>query len=161
MSASVMKPAIDYWHGLKAQEQKLLIVASSVFVVFCFVMLIYRPLNQAIESSKNDLKKQQELSVWMQTSIAKIKAADPKASMSSGSLSQIVNRSRGRFNIDISKMQPKDDSLRLTIDSVKFNDLVAWLTLLVTKNNVTIATIDMNRDDDSGFVKVSRLVLEK
>ena len=58
-------------------------------------------------------------------------------------------------------MQPKDNTLRLTIENVEFNKLVEWLTLLVQKHNVSIENIDMSKDDNTGYVKVSRLILEK
>lgn len=156
-----MKAVLEYWQSLKEQEQKLLMVAGGIFVIFVFVMGVWRPLNNAIETSTKELKKQQDLSVWMQSSIVKIKQANPKASMSSGSLSQVVNSTRNKYQITISKMQPKDNTLRLTVESVEFNKLVDWLTLLVEKHQVTIVKIDMSKDDNTGYVKVSSLVLEK
>jgi general secretion pathway protein M len=156
-----MKAVLEYWQSLKEQEQKLLVVAGGIFVLFVFVMGIWRPLNNAIDTSTKELKKQQDLSVWMQSSIVKIKQANPKASMSSGSLSQVVNSTRNKYQITISKMQPKDNTLRLTVESVEFNKLVDWLTLLVEKHQITIVKIDMSKDDNTGYVKVSSLVLEK
>ena len=156
-----MKAVLEYWQSLKEQEQKLLMVAGGIFVIFVFVMGVWRPLNNAIESSTKELKKQQDLSIWMQSSIAKIKQSNPKANMRSGSLSQVVNNTRNKYQIVISKMQPKDNTLRLTVESVEFNKLVDWLTLLVEKHQVTIAKIDMSKDDNTGYVRVSSLVLEK
>ncbi|MBU2971245.1 type II secretion system protein M [Pseudoalteromonas sp. C2R02] len=156
-----MKAMLEYWQSLKEQEQKLLMIAGGIFVLFVFVMGIWRPLNNAIEASSKELKKQQDLSVWMRSSIAKIKQANPKASMSSGSLSQVVNSTRNKYQISISKMQPKDNTLRLTVESVEFNKLIDWLTLLVEKHQITIVKIDMSKDDNTGYVKVSSLVLEK
>jgi len=156
-----MKAVLEYWQSLKEQEQKLLMIAGGIFVIFIFMMGIWRPLNNAIDTSTKELNKQQDLSLWMQSSIAKIKQADPKASMSSGSLSQVVNNTRNKYQIVISKMQPKDNTLRLTIESVEFNKLVDWLTLLVEKHQITIEKIDMSKDDNTGYVKVSQLILEK
>jgi len=156
-----MKAVLEYWQSLKEQEQKLLLIAGGIFVIFIFMMGIWRPLNNAIDTSTKELNKQQDLSLWMQSSIAKIKQADPKASMSSGSLSQVVNNTRNKYQIVISKMQPKDNTLRLTIESVEFNKLVDWLTLLVEKHQITIEKIDMSKDDNTGYVKVSQLILEK
>ena len=71
-----MKAVLEYWQSLKEQEQKLLMVAGGIFVIFVFVMGVWRPLNNAIESSTKELKKQQDLSIWMQSSIAKIKKSN-------------------------------------------------------------------------------------
>ena len=64
-------------------------------------------------------------------------------------------------NSILNKMQPNDNSLRLTIDSVEFNNLVEWLDELVNSHGVLIENLDLSKDDKSGFVRVSRLVLEK
>ena len=57
-------------------------------------------------------------------------------------------------------MQPSDGSLRLTLDSVEFNKLVEWLDELVNQHGLKIENLDLSRDDKSGYVRVSRLVLE-
>lgn len=152
---------ITYWRSLKEQEQQLVMVAGVIFVIFVLVMGLFRPLNSAIDEAKEDQIKQQELLTWVDASIVKIKSSSSGAVANSRNLSQIVNATRGRYNIAISKMQPNDNSLRLTIDSVPFNQLIEWLDELVNKQGVLIENLDLSRDDKSGYVRVSRLVLEK
>jgi len=153
--------ALKYWHGLKEQEQRLLLVAGSVFVIFVLFMGIFKPLNQGIEKALKDRQQQTELVAWVKESVVKLKAAQPKQAQSGGSLSQIVNSTRSRFNINISKMQPSDNSLRLTIDSVEFNALISWLNEMVNRHGVLIENVELGQDTQPGFVRVSRLVLEK
>lgn len=152
---------VKYWLSLKEQEQQLVMIAGGIFVIFVLVMGIFRPLNSAIEKAHQDQIKQQELLTWVDNSIVKLKAAGSRAVVSNKSLSQIVNATRGRFGITISKMQPSDDSLRLTIDSVQFNKLIEWLDEIIHKEGVQIENLDLSRDDKLGYVRVSRLVLEK
>ncbi|AXV64091.1 MULTISPECIES: type II secretion system protein GspM [Pseudoalteromonas] len=152
---------ISYWRSLKEQEQQLVVVAGVIFVIFILVMGIFRPLNAAIEKAEQDTIKQQELLAWVDESIVKLKASGSARVANDRSLSQIVNSTRNRYQITISKMQPNDNSLRLTIDSVEFNKLVEWLDELVNSQGVLIENLDISKDDKSGFVRVSRLVLEK
>lgn len=155
------KQVLAYWHGLKEQEQRLLLVAGVVFILFVLIMGVFKPLNTSVEKALKDRQQQAELMLWVQESVVKLKASAPKqASSANASLSQIVNNTRGRFNINISKMQPTDNSLRLTIDSVEFNRLISWLDELVNRHGVTIENIELSQDAQSGFVRVSRLVLE-
>lgn len=157
-----MKQQLEkYWGSLKEQEQQLIMVAGGIFVVFVLVMGIFRPLNNAITQAQADQIKQQELLTWVDNSIVKLKAAGSRSISNNKNLSQIVNTTRGRFDITISKMQPSDNSLRLTIDSVQFNKLVEWLDEMVNKEGVQIENLDLSRDDKQGYVRVSRLVLEK
>jgi general secretion pathway protein M len=152
---------INYWRSLKEQEQQLVMVAGVVFVIFVLVMGVFRPLNTAIEKAEQDNIKQQELLAWVDDSIVKLKASGSALVTNNRNLSQIVNSTRNRYQITISKMQPNDNSLRLTIDSVEFNKLVEWLDELVNSQGVLIENLDLSKDDKPGFVRVSRLVLEK
>ena len=152
---------INYWRSLKEQEQQLVMVAGVVFVIFVLVMGVFRPLNTAIEKAEQDNIKQQELLAWVDDSIVKLKASGSARVTNNRNLSQIVNSTRNRYQITISKMQPNDNSLRLTIDSVEFNKLVEWLDELVNSQGVLIENLDLSKDDKPGVVRVSRLVLEK
>lgn len=152
---------VNYWRGLKEQEQKLLIVAGIIFVVFVLIMGIFKPLNQAVSDAEAKLKRNHELVNWVGQSVNKLKSSSPAQVISGGNISQIVNNTRGRFQIDISKMQPSGESLRLTIDDVEFNKLVAWIDELTNKHGVKVENLDLTQGNLPGFVRVSRLVLEK
>ena len=154
------KQLIQYWRSLKEQEQQLVIIASGIFIIFIIVMGIFRPLNNAIEQAEKSQIKQQKLLVWVDKSIAQLKAAGNTKVSSTQNLSQIVNSTRGRYKITISKMQPSDDSLRLTLDSIEFNQLIEWLDELVSQHGIRVENLDLSRDDKPGYVRVSRLVLE-
>ncbi|MEL0649548.1 type II secretion system protein M [Pseudoalteromonas agarivorans] len=154
------KQLMQYWRSLKEQEQQLVMIAGGVFIIFVLVMGIFRPLNNAIEKAQQSQIKQQALLVWVDESIVKLKAAGNTSVASNTNLSQVVNSTRGRYQIDISKMQPSTGSLRLTLDSVEFNQLIEWLDELVNQHGLKIENLDLSRDDKSGYVRVSRLVLE-
>lgn len=155
------KQIMQYWRSLKEQEQQLIMVAGGIFVVFVLVMGIFRPLNNAIDKAKKSYFTQQELLVWVDESIVKLKAAGNTQAISNQNISQVVNSTRSRYRITISKMQPNDNSLRLTLDSVEFNQLIEWLDELVNQHGLRVENLDLSKDDKSGFVRVSRLVLEK
>lgn len=156
-----MNQLVTYWQNLKPNEQLLLKCAAAVFSIFVVVMLIIRPLNNKIDKAQNDLLQQQELLQYVKQSAAKVKASGGSRAVAGGSLSQIINTSSRRANIQINKMQPKDDTLRLTIESVEFNKLLPWLENLVEQNGLTISAIDINKAQAPGMVSVSRLVVEK
>ena len=118
------KQLMKQWRSLKEQEQQLVMVAGGVFIIFVLVMGIFRPLNNAIEKAQQSQIKQQELLAWVDDSIVKLKAAGNTSVASNTNLSQVINSTRGRYKINISKMQPSSDSLRLTLDSVEFNQLI-------------------------------------
>lgn len=152
---------MQYWRSLKEQEQQLIMIAGGIFIIFILVMGIFRPLNNAIDKAKKSYVTQQELLVWVDESIVKLKAAGNTQAISNQNISQVVNSTRSRYRITISKMQPNNNSLRLTLDSVEFNQLIEWLDELVNQHGLRVENLDLSKDDKSGFVRVSRLVLEK
>ncbi|WP_338366463.1 type II secretion system protein M [uncultured Pseudoalteromonas sp.] len=152
---------MQYWRSLKEQEQQLIMIAGGIFIIFILVMGIFRPLNNAIDKAKKSYVTQQELLIWVDESIVKLKAAGNTQAISNQNISQVVNSTRSRYRITISKMQPNNNSLRLTLDSVEFNQLIEWLDELVNQHGLRVENLDLSKDDKSGFVRVSRLVLEK
>ncbi|CAH9066508.1 Type II secretion system protein M [Pseudoalteromonas holothuriae] len=153
--------ALKYWQSLKEQEQKLLIVASIVFVIFVLVMGVFKPLSAAVEKAQKDKLRQQELVAWVNNSVAQLKqSAVISKTGKTSNLSILVNRTRGQHQVNISKMQPSEGALRLTIDSVEFNKLIAWLDELTNKHGVKIESLDLAQDNLPGYVRVSRLLLE-
>jgi len=48
-----------------------------------------------------------------------------------------------------------------TLDSVEFNQLIQWIDELVNQHGLSVENLDLSQDDKSGYVRVSRLVLEK
>ena len=152
---------LNYWQSLKEQEQRLLLIAGAVFIVFFLVMVVFRPLNQAVSDAEAKLKRNHELVNWVSKSVAQLKSNSTTKVIATGNISQVVNRTRNRFDIDFSKMQPSGDTLRLTIDSVEFNQLISWLDELTNKHGVKVENLDIAEGNLPGFVRVSRLVLEK
>ncbi|WP_105200009.1 MULTISPECIES: type II secretion system protein GspM [unclassified Pseudoalteromonas] len=156
-----MSALTNYWQSLKPQEQRLLSIAGVIFIIFFFVMVIYRPLNNAVAEAKQELSKQQELLQFVQQSVVQIKAQGGSVkAVSSGNVTQVVNSTRSRYQIEIARMQPSGEGLRLNIDSVPFNQLLSWLDDIVKNHGVTISNIELSLDPKPGHVRVSRIVLE-
>lgn len=156
-----MSALTNYWQSLKPQEQRLLSIAGVIFIIFFFVMVIYRPLNNAVAEAKQELSKQQELLQFVQQSVVQIKAKGGSVkAVSGGNVTQVVNSTRSRYQIEIARMQPSGEGLRLNIDSVPFNQLLSWLDDIVKNHGVTISNIELSLDPKPGHVRVSRIVLE-
>ncbi|KAF7767582.1 general secretion pathway protein M [Pseudoalteromonas citrea] len=152
---------IKQWQSLKEQEQRLLMLAGGIFIIFILVMGIFRPLSDGVDKAYKDKQRQQELVAWVTSSVGTLKATSSIKNTSRVNLSQLVNRTRGKYNINISKMQPSDGSLRVNIDSVEFNQLIAWVDELTNKHGLKVENLDIAQGDLPGYVRVSRLVLEK
>lgn len=151
----------ERWLALNLREQRLILAMGSVVVFFLLYTLIWKPLNNNIDSATSKVSRYQKLQTFVNTETARFKSiagAGSKA-RSSGSLSSIVNRTAGRNQIDIARMQPKGDDIQVWVDEVSFNQLLTWLEQLSTRENISVKTIDLINADQPGVVKVRSLQL--
>lgn len=151
----------ERWLALNLREQRLILAMGSVVVFFLLYTLIWKPLNNNIDSATSKVSRYQKLQTLVNTETARFKsiAGTGSKARSSGSLSSIVNRTAGRNQIDIARMQPKGDDIQVWVDEVSFNQLLTWLEQLSTRENITVKTIDLINTDQPGVVKVRSLQL--
>lgn len=155
-----MEQLTKYWDDLKPNEQVLVKIAAACLAVLFLVFAVIKPLNNSIAATKKEIANNQELTHFINQAAATISAAGGRV-QATGDLMQIVNSTSRRYGIGISKIQPKDDSVRLTLESIEFSKLLTWLDELVNKQGLSVESLDMNKSDKPGYVVVTRLVIEK
>lgn len=155
-----MEQLTKYWDDLKPNEQLLVKIAAVCLAVLFLVFAVIKPLNNSIAATKKEIANNQELAHFINQAAATIVAAGGRV-QATGDLMQIVNSTSRRYGIGISKIQPKDDSVRLTLESIEFSKLLTWLDELVNKQGLSVESLDMNKSDKPGYVVVTRLVIEK
>ena len=151
-----------WWQQLNMREQRLVMAMSAVIGVFVLYGLIWQPLNESIATTKTKVERQQALLAWVAESTQRYQQAKRNGGKSTGaSLSSIVNRTSRANNITITRMQPQGDDLQVWIDEISFNQLLAWLEQLATRDNLQVKNIDLSLADQQGVVRVRRLQLGK
>ena len=151
-----------WWQQLNLREQRLVMAMAAVIAVFIFYGLIWQPLNDNIAKRKLKIDRQQALLTWVAENTQRYQQAKRSGGSSSGaSLSSIVNRTSRQSNITITRMQPQGDDLQVWIDEISFNQLLAWLEQLASRNNLRVKNIDLSSADQQGVVRVRRLQLGK
>lgn len=151
-----------WFSSISEREQKLVIAASIIAVIGLFYFLVWSPLHNAVDSQRAALISEKQTLVWAkeQASRAQVLRQSSSRAAFSGSLTQLINQTTRSANIPVSRMQPQGEELQVWIDSVPFNNLVAWLETL-EKRGVKIIQSDLSEVDQQGFVQVRRLQLGK
>ncbi len=152
-----------WWQQLNPREQGLVQVMGSAIAVFVLYSVVWQPLASNINKTQQKIARQQTLLTWVKESTQRYQQAkrSGSAGRSSGSLSSIVNRSAGRNNISIARLQPQGDDLQVWIDEVPFSQLLNWLEFLANNEGLLVKNIDLSKADQKGVVKVRRLQLGK
>ena len=164
MSAQItmLKEKLEAWfQSLSDSEQKLVKFGSIFFAIFV-VYLIVSSVSTGVSESQRKLKQQQELNDWATQQIAIIKSTGGKKVSSSGSITQVINSTARKFNINVARLQPqKNDLVKVGLEDVGFNRLMEWLLELQSKHGVSVQNIDFDKADEQGKVKVRRLDLAR
>lgn len=158
-----MKKLLQRYYQLTEREQQLALISAVVIAVGLFYWLVWAPLDKAVEKGRIEVTKQQKLLGWVSKNANKVIQLRRSGSSShgfSGSLPQAVNRTSGRNNIAISRMQPQGEELQVWVDEAAFNDVVNWLNALEDMG-VVIIKADIAETGSSGMVKIRRLQLGK
>lgn len=160
-----LKQKLDTWFSAQSEsEQRLIKLASSVFVIF-MIYLVINTIQTGLSQAENKLKQQQALNVWAEQQIAIIKSSKIQSgsgSSASGSITQIINGTARKHKITIERIQPqKTDLVKVGIDEISFSSLISWLQELQTKYGITASNIDFSKAENSGMVKIRRLDLER
>ena len=162
MAASSLQNLKQWFYTLQTRERVLVVTAAVITAILIFYMLIWSPLNNAVQENQKALNNEQELVTWLQEQSVRARLLNDSGNVQrfNGSLTQLVNQTTRGTNIAISRLQPIGENLQVTIDSVPFNDLLAWLDTLENRG-VTILQSDIVDTDESGVVQVRRLQLGK
>ncbi len=148
-----------YWASLQQREQQLLTMAAVVCGLAAFYWLVWQPLHQSRQSQQLAVQTAQQQLVWLQTQLPKLSQTGT-AVRSSSSLTEVISQSAREFNIQVSRMQPQNEQLQLSLEDVPFEPLLSWLHQLQYQHGLRLVQFEVAAADVPGTVRVRRLVIE-
>lgn len=148
-----------YWASLQQREQQLLSMAAVVFAIGAFYWLVWQPLHQSRQNQQLAVQTAQQQLVWLQTQLPKLSQASTTV-RSSSSLTEVISQSAREFNIQVSRMQPQNEQLQLSLEDVPFEPLLSWLHQLQYQHGLRLVQFEVAAADVPGTVRVRRLVIE-
>jgi general secretion pathway protein M len=153
-----MKSFTTWWLSLQPREQQLVKIAGFFIGLGLFYIAIWQPIHQARANSEIKAKAAVEQLNWLQSRLPLL--SQNTAVATSGSINDIVAQTAPQFQIKVSRMQPQNDQLQLSLEDVGFEQLLRWLTELQSKHGVQLLQLDIAASEVPGTVRVRRLVLE-
>lgn len=162
---ALMAPVLRWWHSISAREQRLVLVCGGLFAVGFLYWGILQPLSARTEQAQMRLNSEKQLLSWVTQSadsIVTLRAqTGSKGAQRSQPLNQVVSSTASRFNVELIRMQPRDDMLQVWIQPVPFNTLINWLAQLRDQYGLQVLFLDINRADKAGMVEVNRLQFQR
>ncbi|CAM2892767.1 type II secretion system protein M [Vibrio ordalii] len=151
------------WAAFSPREQKLLLGGVSLCVVAIIYWGVLAPLNQKAELAQARIISERQLLNWVTDkadAIIQLRAQGGVVATAQP-LNQVISSSVQRFQIELIRIQPRDEMMQVWIQPLPFSKLVDWLAFLKEQQGVDVEFMDINRAQQSGVVEVKRLQLKR
>jgi general secretion pathway protein M len=146
------------WQRLAPREQQLLSIAAPVVAVAVLYFGVWQPFQQWRVQQANELKQALSQLHNMQAALPQLQQGGVRNVQ--GSLADVVAQAATAHQLKVSRMQPKDAQLQLTLEDAPFNKLLQWLHQLQQQQGVQIVQLEVSAADSPGMVRVRRVVLQ-
>jgi general secretion pathway protein M len=155
----------EKWQQLSLREKRLVIITSIVVLLTLLHFMIWKPLQDGIETSRVRVKAQANTLQQIREQAAEAKqlrtTQGSTSARAGGSLLVIIERTAQRKNLkpNLQKVQPEgQDGVRVWIENASFDQLIDWLALLENKNTIYVSEIFIERQKEPGRIN-SRMLL--
>jgi general secretion pathway protein M len=151
-----MNALLDWYNQQTQRDQLVLKIGLSTVVLGIFYFAIFSPLYNGRNNLQKQITTAEENLVFLKEGAISFKQSSASGTSTSRlPASQIASSSARKFSVSLARIAPKrDNQTSLTIDEVKFNDLVSWLNDIQSKG-LSVVSIDINKMEREGFVKAS------
>ena len=152
------------WYDNLAERERRVVMFGAIAAGVLLLLAIVLPLNRNITQARQRITTKQNDLAFIQGAVAQIASAGPGAgSAATGeSLVVLIDSSARESGLgkSLSSTQPTGDKgLRVRLDNVAFDGLVAWLARLSQSHGVRVESAEIESAGDAGLVNAG-LVLK-
>ena len=155
--------SLTLWYkGLQPRERLLVVSAGALLAVTLLFLVFFGPFAKALDKAQTRVERKQADLVWMRGAQNAVRMAAVQSGGATGeSLVILVNRTAQQAGIAgaLNNQAPQgDDGIRLRLENVSFDALVAWLGMLDQQLDVHVDNANIDRTDKIGIVNASILL---
>lgn len=153
-----------YRAQLSVREQYMLFTTAGLALIVILYWGGWKPLSDSIQEAHQRYVSEQALNLWvsnkanMITQLRKSGAGGPARKVNQP-FNQVISTSTAEYQIQLIRIQPRDDSNQIWVDPLPFDRLLDWLSALSIQHGIQVESLDIERTESPGVVKVNRLVL--
>ncbi|MGF1762490.1 type II secretion system protein M [Aliivibrio kagoshimensis] len=152
-----------WWSNLSNRERNLLLVAVFFLLFATLYWGLLKPLSNKSVMVESRLNSEQKLLTWVEKradAIVALRGSNQSTTLDRFKpLNQVIPASSKQFNIELIRMQPRDNKVQVWIKPVPFSSLIQWLAYIKETEGVEVEFLDIKRTDIKGVVELSRLQL--
>ena len=151
----------EFWSNLNERER----ITLSVGVIFCFIYLLYllvfSPINHAIDSKYQILSEKKEELLWMEKVRKLQHTKKSKDLLTSSKLLTVLTEELNAIYFSqhpYSIKQTGVDEIQLNYEEVPYNGFIKWLWSFNAKYSFVIKQLNIERTNIPGVVKLSLII---
>jgi len=145
-----------YFTSLNPREQKMLLAAGFIVLLFLPYQFIYTPFQDNLLKMELKVNTAQQNVTWMKNKaieVRKLQGGGSKIRTSRQSLLTLIETTTKKNNLKISKVQPTGSSkVQVRLEKISFNNMMQWLDGLVVLHGLTIEKITIEKQEGKGIV---------
>lgn len=152
-----------WWTSISAREQKMVLGCLVLGIVGVIYWGVLSPLGQRTELAKARIVSEKQLLNWVTDKaddIVRLRAQGGVVA-SNQPFNQVISSSAQRFQIELIRIQPRDEMMQVWVQPLPFTKLVDWIAFLKETQGVDVEFMDIGRAQQSGVVEVKRLQLKR
>jgi len=150
------------WYGKLAERERRFVLFGGIGAVIVILVGVVWPLYSDIADTRQRVTAKQADLSYIKSVTPQLMAAGPGAgSVPSGSLVVLIDSSARESGLgkSLTSSQPVGtNGLRIRLDHVPFDGLVAWLARLSQQHGVSVETADIESAGETGFVNAGLLL---
>lgn len=164
MNKQLMINAKLKWEALEAREQQSLKLLFVAFAIFLAYFALWVPAQSYMEDSQRLVEERAELLSLVQSSRSALargsaSSAATGTALNSQQLVSTVTNLAKRQKLSLKRFEPSgENKVKVWVEDVSFDVLVAWLSALETSVKVKVEQISVEKQDRPGVVS-ARLTL--
>jgi general secretion pathway protein M len=152
------------WYEKLAERERRMVLGGAIAAAVLLLLAIVLPLNRNITQSRQRVTTKQGDLAFIQKAAPQLAAAGPGigTAATGESLVVLIDSSARESGLgkSLSSSQPTaDKGLRIRLDHVPFDALVAWLARLAQSHGVSVESAEIESAGEVGFVNAG-LVLK-
>lgn len=154
-----MKQLKLWWASLQPREQQLVSIAAVFLGIGAFYWLLWQPLHHSRITQQQAAENARAQLIWLQTQLPKLSQQSGNL-RTSASLTEVVSQTSRNFQVQVSRMQPQNEQLQLSLEDIAFDQLLRWLHELQYQHGIRLIQLDIATSDIPGQVRVRRMLIE-
>lgn len=144
------------WYGNLSERDRRIVNIGGVVVIILVILGMVLPLNRNIAQARQRIVAKQGDLAFIQSAIPQLSAAGPAGNVAGGQdLIVLVDSSARESGLgkSLSSSQPTgENGLRVRLERVAFDGLVAWLARLAQSHGVSVESAEIEFAGQAGLV---------